>query len=78
MTADHYPTPKDVLRYINASLDAWWYGRMKYKLSESISVNENFDKIKLEVSALDPLINRRDRLLATRQERGVNLASSFV
>ena len=78
VTADHYPTTKEVLPYINASLDGWWYGRMEYKLSESISVNENFDKIKLEVSALDPIINRSDRLLVMRPEKCVDLGSSFV
>ena len=78
ITADHYPTTKDVLPYINSQLDSWWYGRLEHRLSESISINDNFEKIILEVSALDPLINRRDMLLATRQEKGVELASSFV
>ena len=78
ISADHYPTTKEVIPYINASLEGWWYGRMEGILSNSISVKEKFDKIQLEVSALDPVINRRDRLLSMRQEKGVDLASSFV
>ena len=63
-SAGHYPTTKEVIPYINANLDGWWYGRMEGKLSDSISVKENFDKIQLEVSALDPVINCRDRLVS--------------
>ena len=78
VTADHYPSTKDVLRYINNQLDSWWYGRLEHRLTDSLSIEEKFEKIKSKVSALDPLINRRDRLLATCQEKGVELASSFV
>ena len=70
ITADHYPSTKDVIPYINSQLDSWWYGRLEHRLTDSVSIDENFDRIKSEVAALDPLINRRDRLLSTRQEKG--------
>ena len=78
ITADHYPSTKDVLPYINSQFDNWWYGRLEHRLTDSLSIEENFERIKSEVSALDLPINHRDRLLATRQEKGVELASSFV
>ena len=51
---------------------------MEGKLDKFISIKDDFNKIQLEVSALDPVINCRDRLLSMKQEKGVDLASSFV
>ena len=30
-SADHYPTVREVIPYINASFDSWWYGHMEGK-----------------------------------------------
>ena len=77
-SADNHSTVREVNPYINASFDSWWYGHMEGKFDESISIKDNFNKIQLKESALNPVINRRDRLLSMKQEKSVDLASSFV